>query len=208
MICEFMCKKFDFSTHGCAILFAHTTTPVLLDQALEFFKLSSTPSPFILVVIPSLFPTTSSTVNLSLFVADHAHENPLMRIISFVILWALSPTLKVDVFINNEAAYKWVLFFFLLGSFHSKFVTFILFELFYHFWEVVEMNRFHPYCFLMMATFVFHQVLLASEMCQIHAKHAFDFNNKPMFNGINFWLHFCFWFDFCSSHRNNLSFKT
>jgi hypothetical protein len=46
--------KFDFSTQGCATLFACTTTLILLDQGLKFFELSSTPNPFLLVATPLL----------------------------------------------------------------------------------------------------------------------------------------------------------
>jgi hypothetical protein len=51
MNCKFMCK-FDFSTQGCATLFARTTTLILLNQALKFFEFSLTPSPFLYVATP------------------------------------------------------------------------------------------------------------------------------------------------------------
>jgi hypothetical protein len=73
-------------------------------------------------------------MNLNLFTVDHAREtfNPrLMKIIDLVILWALSPTLKVDVLINTMAICKWVPLF-LLGSFHFKFMTPFLFEHVHH----------------------------------------------------------------------------
>jgi hypothetical protein len=106
MIRKFMHKKFDSSTHGCAILFICTTTSISLDQALEFFYSSPTPSPSVTTSLP--FSSTSSTTNISIFVVDHARENPypppprLMKLTPFVILWALSPTLEgVDDFINT-----------------------------------------------------------------------------------------------------------
>ncbi len=49
---EFMRKKFDFSTQGCATLCACTTTPILPNQALNFFELSLTPILFSLVATP------------------------------------------------------------------------------------------------------------------------------------------------------------
>jgi hypothetical protein len=69
---------------------------------LEFFK-SSFPSPFLLVATPLPFQAISYIMNLNLLTVDHICEtlNPhLVKIFSFVILWALSPTLEVDVFIN------------------------------------------------------------------------------------------------------------
>jgi hypothetical protein len=44
--------KFNFSTHGHATSFACITTPILPNQALEFFELNSTPSPFLLITTP------------------------------------------------------------------------------------------------------------------------------------------------------------
>ncbi len=76
MIRKFMCKEFDFSTQGCAILLTHTTTSILPDWALESFELNSISSPFLLVAIPLPYPTVSSTMNPSLFGTDHVHENP------------------------------------------------------------------------------------------------------------------------------------
>jgi hypothetical protein len=71
-----MCKKFDFSTQGCATLFTHATTLISHDQTLESFESSSTPSPFLLVAIPLPYLAASSTMNLSLFITNHACENP------------------------------------------------------------------------------------------------------------------------------------
>jgi len=69
-------KKFNFSTHGCAILLGHTTTPILLNQSLKFFKSNPTLSPFPLVIATSLhFAIISSTMNLNLFATNHACEN-------------------------------------------------------------------------------------------------------------------------------------
>jgi hypothetical protein len=42
---------------------------------LKIFDLSSTPSSFLLVMIPLPFPTTSSTMNFSLFAANQIHKN-------------------------------------------------------------------------------------------------------------------------------------
>ncbi len=75
-ICEFMRKKFDFSTQGHAILFAYTTILISPDQALEFFATRLTPSPFLLVATSLIFLVASSTTNLSLFIVDHTHKNP------------------------------------------------------------------------------------------------------------------------------------
>ncbi len=75
MIHEFMHKKSNFFTQGHAILFTHTTTLILPDWALKIFDLSSTPSSFLLVMIPLPFPTTSSTMNFSLFAANQIHKN-------------------------------------------------------------------------------------------------------------------------------------
>jgi hypothetical protein len=71
--------------------------------------------------------------------------------------------------------------FLFLGFFHYKFVTPFLFELIYHFWQVVEMNMFHPHCPLMMATFISHQLFLAFEACFPCAKYALNFGGEPMF---------------------------
>jgi hypothetical protein len=38
--------------------------------------LNSTLGPFLLVVTFMSFPTTSFTMNFSLFIANHVHENP------------------------------------------------------------------------------------------------------------------------------------
>lgn len=76
MICKFMRKKIDFSTQGRPTLLTHITTSILLDWALEFFESNSTPSPFMLVAIPLPYSIASSTMNASLFVADHIRENP------------------------------------------------------------------------------------------------------------------------------------
>jgi len=64
---QVMYKKFDFSTQGYTIIFAHTTTLMSLDWALEFFEMSSIPSPFLLVATPLPFLTTSSSMTLNLF---------------------------------------------------------------------------------------------------------------------------------------------
>ncbi len=103
MICEFMCRKFDFSTQGSAILFAHTFILILFNWVLEFFESSLNPSPFLLITTPLPFQAIFYIMNLNLLTFDHICEtfNPhLVKIFSFVILWALSPTLEVDVFIN------------------------------------------------------------------------------------------------------------
>jgi hypothetical protein len=54
---------------------------------LEFFEMSSIPSPFLLVAIPLPFLPTSSIVNLNLFATSRAYENPfnprLVKVISF-----------------------------------------------------------------------------------------------------------------------------
>ncbi len=76
MIRKFMDRKFDFNIQKCAILIAHTTTPILLDGTLKFSYSSSTPSPFLLGAIPSPNPIVSSPMNLSLFVIDQVYKNP------------------------------------------------------------------------------------------------------------------------------------
>ncbi len=62
---KFMHKEFDFSTQGHAILFARTTTLILLDQALEFFNSNSTPILIPLVSTPLLISTTNSPWTLA-----------------------------------------------------------------------------------------------------------------------------------------------
>jgi hypothetical protein len=63
MIREFMHMKFDFSTWGHAILFAHTTTLTSLN-------------PFPLVATPLPISIASSLVNFNLFVIDPARKIP------------------------------------------------------------------------------------------------------------------------------------
>jgi len=99
-----MHKKSDFSTQGHAILFTLTTIPISPNQTLEFYNTTSNPSPFPLVATSLPFIVASCATNLSLFIVDHAHENLSPSTFEsgcFFILWALSPTLEVDVLINN-----------------------------------------------------------------------------------------------------------
>jgi hypothetical protein len=75
----------------------------LFNWVLEFFESSLNPSPFLLITTPLPFQAIFYIMNLNLLTFDHICEtfNPhLVKIFSFVILWALSPTLEVDVFIN------------------------------------------------------------------------------------------------------------
>jgi len=76
MIHKFMHKKFDFSTQGCAILFTHITTLILLDQTLDFFNSNSIPSLIPLVATSSPLLIACSNMNLNLFVTNHIRENP------------------------------------------------------------------------------------------------------------------------------------
>jgi hypothetical protein len=41
----------------------------------------------------------------------------------------------------------------------------------------------------MMATLIFHKVLLPSNVCLPCVEYAFNFGGKPMFDGIHFQLH-------------------
>ncbi len=77
---------------------------------------------------------------------------------------------------NIEAICRWV-FIFLSKPFCSKFMTLFFFELVYHFWQMVQVNKLHPYCLLMVATLVFHQILLTFKVCLPCMKYAFNFNN-------------------------------
>ncbi len=95
-----------------------------------------------------------------------------------------------------------------LSSFHSKFITLLLFKLVHHLQEVVHVSRLHLDYFLMMATPTLYQILFDSKACLFCVKYALILATSLCSMACTSNHTFCFWYGLCSSCRNNINFET